>query len=98
MESGSSVKFTWVINNLEKFPHEGESYSVVFKKTAEYKLKVSYSICLYGLSCSLTFCFFKYKNPTSEFIAKLKYLTIFLLGNSFQPCELPEPANPPDCC
>ncbi|XP_027144915.1 polycystin-1 [Larimichthys crocea] len=39
VESGSSVKFTWVIDNLEKFAHEGESYSVVFKKHAEYKLK-----------------------------------------------------------
>ncbi|TKS90159.1 Polycystin-1 [Collichthys lucidus] len=43
VESGSSVKFTWVIDNLEKFAHEGESYSVVFKKPAEYKLKVTAS-------------------------------------------------------
>ncbi|XP_067432834.1 polycystin-1 [Thunnus thynnus] len=39
VESGSSVKFTWVIDNLELFAYEGESYSVVFKKPAEYKLK-----------------------------------------------------------
>ncbi|KAG8008965.1 Polycystin-1, partial [Nibea albiflora] len=43
VESGSSVKFTWVIDDLEKFAHEGESYSVVFKKSAEYKLKVTAS-------------------------------------------------------
>lgn len=46
MESGSSVKFTWVIDNMEKFANEGESYSVVFKKPAEYKLKVRYSMAL----------------------------------------------------
>ncbi|XP_044035256.1 polycystin-1 isoform X2 [Siniperca chuatsi] len=43
VESGSSVKFTWVIDNLETFAHEGESYSVVFKKPAEYKLRVTAS-------------------------------------------------------
>ncbi|XP_030255555.1 polycystin-1 [Sparus aurata] len=43
VESGSSVKFTWVIDNLEKFAHEGKSYSVVFKKPADYKLKVTAS-------------------------------------------------------
>ncbi|KAM3834002.1 polycystin-1-like, partial [Diretmus argenteus] len=43
VESGSSVKFTWVIDNLEKFAYEGESYSVVFKKPAEYKLRVTAS-------------------------------------------------------
>ncbi|KAI3365437.1 hypothetical protein L3Q82_010525, partial [Scortum barcoo] len=43
VESGSSVKFTWVIDNLEKFAHEGESYSIVFKKPAEYHLKVTAS-------------------------------------------------------
>ena len=47
MEGGSSVKFTWVIDNLEKFAYEGESYSVVFKKPAEHKLRVRYFICLY---------------------------------------------------
>ncbi|XP_008289301.1 polycystin-1 [Stegastes partitus] len=41
VESGSSVQFTWVIDNLEKFANEGESYSVMFKKPAEYKLRVS---------------------------------------------------------
>ncbi|XP_038592316.1 polycystin-1 [Micropterus salmoides] len=39
VQSGSSVKFTWVIDNLEMLSHEGESYSVVFKKPAEYKLR-----------------------------------------------------------
>ncbi|XP_073684860.1 polycystin-1 [Garra rufa] len=38
--TGSSVKYTWVIDDLVHFPHTGESYSVVFKKPAEYKLKV----------------------------------------------------------
>ncbi|KAF4106605.1 hypothetical protein G5714_012595 [Onychostoma macrolepis] len=38
--TGSSVKYTWVIDDLVQFPHTGESYSVVFKKPAEYKLKV----------------------------------------------------------
>ncbi|KAI4797835.1 hypothetical protein KUCAC02_024816 [Chaenocephalus aceratus] len=38
VESGSSVKFTWMIDHLENFAHEGQSYSVVFKKPAEYKL------------------------------------------------------------
>ncbi|KAK2820940.1 hypothetical protein Q5P01_023899 [Channa striata] len=42
-ESGSSVKITWVIDNLEKFAYEGETYSVLFKKPAEYKLKVTAS-------------------------------------------------------
>ncbi|XP_054625121.1 polycystin-1 isoform X2 [Dunckerocampus dactyliophorus] len=43
VESGSSVTFSWVIDNLETFAYEGESYSVVFKKAAEYKLKVTAS-------------------------------------------------------
>ncbi|KAI9529372.1 hypothetical protein NQZ68_011077 [Dissostichus eleginoides] len=43
VQSGSSVKFTWVIDYLENFAHEGESYSVVFKKPAEYKLRVTAS-------------------------------------------------------
>ncbi|KAM7382093.1 hypothetical protein PAMA_012795 [Pampus argenteus] len=43
VESGSSVIFTWVIDNLESFAYEGESYSVVFKKPAEYKLRVTAS-------------------------------------------------------
>ncbi|XP_061520016.1 polycystin-1 [Phycodurus eques] len=39
VDSGSSVIFSWVIDNLEAFAYEGESYSVAFKKAAEYKLK-----------------------------------------------------------
>lgn len=44
MESGSSVKLTWVIDNLKSFAYEGESYSVVFKKPAKYKLRVRYFV------------------------------------------------------
>lgn len=40
MESGSSVKFSWVIDDLKEFAYEGGSYSVMFKKPAEYKLLV----------------------------------------------------------
>ncbi|KAF3704724.1 Polycystin-1 Autosomal dominant polycystic kidney disease 1 protein -like protein Precursor [Channa argus] len=50
VESGSSVKFTWVIDNLEKFAYEGETYSVLFKKPAEYKLKVTASNPVSSLS------------------------------------------------
>ncbi|XP_059386846.1 polycystin-1 [Carassius carassius] len=38
--TGSSVEYTWVIDDLVQFPHTGESYSLVFKKQSEYKLKV----------------------------------------------------------
>lgn len=44
MKSGSSVKFTWAIDDLDDLVHEGESYSIVFKKPADYKLKVNLSI------------------------------------------------------
>ncbi|KAK2885110.1 hypothetical protein Q8A73_021584 [Channa argus] len=50
VESGSSIKFTWVIDNLEKFAYEGETYSVLFKKPAEYKLKVTASNPVSSLS------------------------------------------------
>ncbi|XP_069373627.1 polycystin-1 isoform X2 [Paralichthys olivaceus] len=43
VEHGSAVTFTWVIDNLEQFAYEGESYSVAFKRPAEYKLKVTAS-------------------------------------------------------
>ncbi|XP_076028186.1 polycystin-1 [Genypterus blacodes] len=43
VELGSSVSFIWVIDNLEMFAHEGDSYSVVFQKPAEYKIKVTAS-------------------------------------------------------
>lgn len=51
VERGSSVKFTWVIDDLEKFTHEGESYSVLFKKPSKHKLKVSsgFPICFHDL-------------------------------------------------
>ncbi len=39
--TGSSVNYTWVIDDPVQFPHTGESYSVVFKRPAEYKLKVN---------------------------------------------------------
>lgn len=39
--TGSSVRYTWIIDDLVQFPHIGESYSVVFKKPAEYALKVN---------------------------------------------------------
>ncbi|ROI81786.1 Polycystin-1 [Anabarilius grahami] len=38
--TGSSVRYTWIIDDLVQFPHVGESYSVFFKKPAEYALKV----------------------------------------------------------
>ncbi|XP_056628016.1 polycystin-1 [Triplophysa dalaica] len=38
--TGSSVSFSWVIDDLAQFPHTGDSYSLVFKKPAEYKLKL----------------------------------------------------------
>lgn len=41
VERGSAVKFTWVIDDLEKFTHEGESYTVMFRKPSEHKLKVT---------------------------------------------------------
>ncbi|XP_058477572.1 polycystin-1 isoform X2 [Solea solea] len=43
VESGSSVKFTWAIDNMDTFAFEGESYSVAFKKPAEYQLMVTAS-------------------------------------------------------
>ncbi|XP_037134333.1 uncharacterized protein LOC119138429 [Syngnathus acus] len=41
VERGSSVTFSWVMDNLDAFAYEGESYSVVFEKPAEHKLKGS---------------------------------------------------------
>ncbi|XP_077481712.1 polycystin-1 isoform X2 [Stigmatopora argus] len=43
VERGSSVTFSWVIDDLEASVYEGQSYSVVFKKPARYKLKVTAS-------------------------------------------------------
>lgn len=53
VESGSSVNFTWVIDNLEQFAFEGESYSVAFKKPAEYKLRVRHFIVFMMLNLLL---------------------------------------------
>jgi len=44
--TGTSVKYTWFIDDLVQFTHIGESYSVFFKKPAAYKLKVNMSIFL----------------------------------------------------
>ncbi|XP_053712232.1 polycystin-1 isoform X2 [Synchiropus splendidus] len=41
VDGGTSVRFSWVIDDLETFAHEGESYSVVLKKADVYKLKVT---------------------------------------------------------
>ncbi|KAG7324819.1 hypothetical protein KOW79_011135 [Hemibagrus wyckioides] len=39
--TGSSVKYTWVIDNLVQSAHTGEAYSVTFTKPAEYMLRVT---------------------------------------------------------
>ncbi|KAI4900305.1 hypothetical protein NFI96_010576 [Prochilodus magdalenae] len=39
--TGSSVKYTWVTDNLVQFAYTGQTYNVVFKKQAEYMLKVT---------------------------------------------------------
>ncbi|XP_076856024.1 polycystin-1 [Brachyhypopomus gauderio] len=39
--TGSSVKYTWVIDNLRQRAHTGEVYTVVFKKSGEHILKVT---------------------------------------------------------
>lgn len=97
MESGSSVKFTWVIDSMDKIAHDGESYHVMFKKPAEYKLKVSQGFK--SSTCSSSFCLKKKKkkNQLNIIYFSFKLLAIFVLGDSFQPCELPKPANAPDC-
>ncbi|KAM6951025.1 polycystin-1 [Aplochiton taeniatus] len=41
--SGSSVKYTWVVDDLVQFAYEGESYSVLLKKPADYKLRLTAS-------------------------------------------------------
>ncbi|XP_036427719.1 polycystin-1 [Colossoma macropomum] len=38
--AGSSVKYTWVTDNLVQFAYTGQTYNVVFKKQGEYILKV----------------------------------------------------------
>ncbi|KAI5103579.1 polycystin-1 isoform X2 [Silurus meridionalis] len=39
--TGSSVKYTWVIDDLIQFAHTGDAYSITFNKPAEYTLKVT---------------------------------------------------------
>ncbi|XP_028975896.2 polycystin-1 [Esox lucius] len=41
VNTGSSVKYLWVVDDLEKYSYEGDTYNVVFRKPAEYKLKVT---------------------------------------------------------
>lgn len=57
MESGSSVKFSWVIDDLKEFAYEGGAYSVMFKKPAEYKLLVrkKRSALCSDISCFILF-------------------------------------------
>ncbi|XP_037400188.1 polycystin-1 [Pygocentrus nattereri] len=38
--TGSSVKYTWITDNLVQFAYTGQTYNVVFKKQGEYMLKV----------------------------------------------------------
>lgn len=75
VRGGSSVKFSWMIDSLEQFAHEGESYSVMFNTPAEYKLKVRFHHLI-------------------SFFHGVNHLHI--AGNSLEPCELPEPADPPN--
>uniref|UniRef100_H3B277 Polycystin 1, transient receptor potential channel interacting n=1 Tax=Latimeria chalumnae TaxID=7897 RepID=H3B277_LATCH len=37
---GTSVTYTWVIDNMSMFAYTGQTYSVIFKRPAIYKLKV----------------------------------------------------------
>ncbi|KAK3528632.1 hypothetical protein QTP70_006346 [Hemibagrus guttatus] len=39
--TGSSVKYTWVIDNLVQSAHTGEAYSITFTKPAEHTLRVT---------------------------------------------------------
>ncbi|XP_066559064.1 polycystin-1 [Amia ocellicauda] len=41
VRSGSSVTYSWVIDDLIRFAYSGQIYSVVFRKPAVYKLKVT---------------------------------------------------------
>ncbi|MBN3314946.1 PKD1 protein, partial [Atractosteus spatula] len=41
VRSGSSVTYTWVIDDLILFAYHGQTYSVVFRKPAVYNLKVT---------------------------------------------------------
>lgn len=39
--TGSSVKYTWFIDDLVQFAHTGQAYSVTFNEQAEHTLKVN---------------------------------------------------------
>ncbi|XP_028331530.1 polycystin-1 [Gouania willdenowi] len=54
VQSGTNVKFTWVIDNLGEFAHEGESYSITFKKPAKHKLQSQEVILTVEKSATLT--------------------------------------------
>ncbi|XP_032995139.1 polycystin-1-like [Lacerta agilis] len=41
ISQGSSVSYTWVIDNMDMFAYNGQSYSVTFKRPATYKLKLT---------------------------------------------------------
>ncbi|XP_055085828.1 polycystin-1 [Periophthalmus magnuspinnatus] len=43
VESGTSVNFTWVMDDVIDSAHEGETYNVVVKRAAQYQLKVTAS-------------------------------------------------------
>lgn len=40
LSQGSSISYTWVIDNMSMFAYNGQTYSVRFKKPATYRLKV----------------------------------------------------------
>lgn len=88
MESGSSVKLTWVIDNLDKFAYEGETYSVLFKKPAEYKLTVR-NITILSLSFKTVMQYMFYTQIQCSFVTGFTLCLIvipqslnLLLGNS----------------
>ncbi|XP_061469355.1 polycystin-1-like [Rhineura floridana] len=41
ISQGSSVTYTWVIDNMDMFAYNGQSYSVKFKRPATYQLKLT---------------------------------------------------------
>ncbi|XP_055006463.1 LOW QUALITY PROTEIN: polycystin-1 [Boleophthalmus pectinirostris] len=43
VESGTSVNFTWLLDDLRDSAHEGATYNVILKKVAQYQLKVTAS-------------------------------------------------------
>uniref|UniRef100_A0A3Q3KVW2 Polycystic kidney disease 1b n=1 Tax=Labrus bergylta TaxID=56723 RepID=A0A3Q3KVW2_9LABR len=78
VKSGSSVIFTWVIDNLDNYAHEGKSYSIVFKKPAEYKLKVRYCISLYNVEFASLLLFNSF-----FFLIEFNFLSCFFYEDDF---------------